>query len=182
MNEQSLNTVVDESIILRIAGGDKSALSMLYLNTKNAVYCFALSILRNKETAQDVMQDTYIQVWNSAKNYKPTKKNPMPWILGVTKFLAYAELRKQQHMSDYNDSLLETEDSKDCFYDCENKLITNALLTKLKSDERQIVILHIMAGLKHREIAKLLDTPISTVINKYNRSLKKLEKLAGYVI
>ena len=53
---------------------------------------------------------------------------------------------------------------------------------KLGEDERQIVTLYITAGLKHREIARLLDMPLSTVINKYNRSLKKLEKLAGDVL
>ena len=47
----------------------------------------------------------------------------------------------------------------------------------LRETERQIVVLHVVAGLKHREIAALLEMPLSTVLNKYSRSLKKLEKL-----
>jgi len=182
MKETGLNTVVDESIILKIAEQDKSALSNLYSATKNAVYCFALSILRNREAAQDVMQETYIQVWKSAPSYKPTQKDPLPWILGIAKHLAYAELRNGQHYADIGDSLSEIEDSRSCFADCENKILTNALLSKLNDKERQIVVLHIMAGLKHREIAGLMGLPLSTVLNKYSRSLKKLEKLAGDIL
>ena len=182
MSKSSLHTSVDESIILKIAGGDKTALSDLYLKTNDAVYCFALSILRDAETAQDIMQETYIQVWKSAKTYKPCGKDPVPWVLGIAKYLAYAQIRSQQKHADWSDSFPEPADPRNCFADSEHKILATALLSKLKDDERQIVMLHITAGLKHREIAKLLDIPLSTVINKYNRSLKKLEKLAGDVL
>lgn len=182
MNESGLRTVVDESIILKIAGGDKSALSDLYVNTNNTVYCFALSILRNAEAAQDVMQDTYIQVWKSAANYKPSQRDPLPWILGIAKHLAYAELRTGRNTAESGEDSPEPAEPKNCFEDCENKILTNALLSMLKDDERQIVVLHIMAGLKHREIAELMGLPLSTVLNKYNRSLKKLGRLAGDAI
>ena len=46
----------------------------------------------------------------------------------------------------------------------------------LNEDERQIVMLHSMAGMKHREIAEIVDMPVSTVLSKYNRSLKKLRQ------
>ena len=182
MAKTSLHTLVDESIILKIAGGDKTALSDLYIKTSNAVYCFALSILRDTETAQDIMQETYIQVWRSAKTYKPCGKDPVPWVLGIAKYIAYAHIRTQQKHAEWSDSIPEPADPKNCFADSENKILANALLSKLGEDERQIVTLYITAGLKHREIAKLLDMPLSTVINKYNRSLKKLEKLAGDVL
>lgn len=182
MPKTSLHTLVDESIILKIAGGDKTALSDLYLKTNNAVYCFALSILRDTEAAQDIMQETYIQVWRSAKTYKPCGKDPVPWVLGIAKYIAYAHIRTQQKHAEWSDSIPEPADPKNCFADSENKILVNALLSKLSEDERQIVTLYITAGLKHREIAKLLDMPLSTVINKYNRSLKKLEKLAGDVL
>lgn len=62
-------------------------------------------------------------------------------------------------------------------------MLTEVLQT-LAEDERQIVVLHTVSGLKHREIAEFLKMPLSTVLSKYNRSLKKLnEKLtkgAGY--
>ena len=51
-----------------------------------------------------------------------------------------------------------------------------AALELLKEDERQIVLLHASAGLKHREIAASLGMPLATVLSKYNRSIKKLKQ------
>ena len=63
------------------------------------------------------------------------------------------------------------------FRDCENRIVTQALLAQLAQDEREIVVLHVVTGLKHREIAELLEMPLPTVLSKYRRSLKKLERL-----
>ena len=46
----------------------------------------------------------------------------------------------------------------------------------LDDTERQVILLHAVAGLKHREIAELLKCPLSTVLSKYNRGLKKARK------
>ena len=52
-------------------------------------------------------------------------------------------------------------------------------MEKLNAEERQIVVLHAVAGMKNREIADLLDKPLSTILNKYRRALKKLESYLG---
>ena len=58
-------------------------------------------------------------------------------------------------------------------------MVLSSVLEKLSDDERQIVMLHAISGLKHREIAEMLDTPQATVISKYNRALGKLRALMG---
>ena len=58
-------------------------------------------------------------------------------------------------------------------------MVTRAVMAKLRDDEREIVMLHAVAGMKHREIASMLELPLSTVLSKYNRALKKLKKLLG---
>lgn len=169
--------VTNEKIILDIANGDKAALSELYLQTKNAVYSFALSTLRDMQSAEDVMQETFIQVWNSAETYVPRGKSPLPWILGIAKNLSLARMREDRRLGSWIDDNPEPADPLDQILACENKIVTRAVLAKLSQEERQIVVLHVVAGLKHREVAALLELPLSTVLNKYNRSLKKLEKL-----
>ena len=59
------DAVLDQCIA-RIAGGDQEALAQLYRRTRPAVYGFALSILKNAHDAEDVLHDTYLQVWNAA--------------------------------------------------------------------------------------------------------------------
>ena len=60
--------------------------------------------------------------------------------------------------------------------DQEDRMMLQFLLGILSDEERQIVILHAVSGMKHREIAALLDRGLSTVLSKYNRAIKKLRK------
>lgn len=171
---------VSEQLLVRIAAGDKAALAELYAQAKNPVYCFALSILRDSFAAEDVMQETFLQVWKSAPTYRPGGKNALTWILGITKYTKYtalARLREGQRAGVPLEDAAEKADPGDAFRDCENRIVTQALLAQLAQDEREIVVLHVVTGLKHREIAELLEMPLPTVLSKYRRSLKKLERL-----
>ena len=58
----------------------------------------------------------------------------------------------------------------------EDSLLLRTLLGNLSDEERQIVTLHALAGCKHREIAVILGIPLPTVLSKYRRALRKLEK------
>ena len=64
----------DDGLILRIAEGDTAALEVLYRQTSASVYGFALSILRDPTAAEDVIQDTFVSVMQSASSYQPSGK------------------------------------------------------------------------------------------------------------
>ena len=168
---------VSEQLLVRIAAGDQAALAELYAQAKNPVYCFALTILRDSFAAEDVMQETFLQVWKSAPTYRPGGKNALTWILGITKYTALARLREGQRAGVPLEDAADQTDPRDAFRDCENRIVTQAMLAQLAQDEREIVVLHVVTGLKHREIAELLEMPLPTVLSKYRRSLKKLERL-----
>ena len=77
----------DDALILRIAQGDTAALEVLYRQTSSSIYGFALSILRDPVAAEDVMQDTFVSVMQSASSYQPSGK-PMAWLLTIARNLA----------------------------------------------------------------------------------------------
>ena len=58
--------------------------------------------------------------------------------------------------------------------DAEERVLLQQALATLGEEERRIILLHAVTGLKHREIAALLELPLSTVLSKYNRALKKM--------
>lgn len=163
-----------EACIEKIASGDKSALAELYENTKGAVYGFALSILHNKHTAEDVLQDTFLSVYASAHTYKNLNK-PLAWIFTITRNLALMKLREQKKTADIAEDDWSLFIAEENGASSEDKLLLQAALTTLGAEESQIIILHAAAGFKHREIASLLSLPLSTVLSKYNRALKKLK-------
>lgn len=163
---------LDENLIIRMADGDRDAFSEFYKQTSSAVYGFALSILRNKHDAEDVMHDTFIRAYSAAIGYKPSG-NPMPWLLTIVRNLSLNKIRAGrvcEDISEYEDlAAASAEDSID-------RMVLEQAMSILDSVERQIVVLHALTGLKHREIADILDVPVGTVLSKYNRSLKKMRQ------
>ena len=167
-----------EECILQMAGGAADTLAVLYEQTKTAVYGFALSILRNQADAEDVLQETYLHIYQAAGRYKPNG-NPMPWIFTITRNLALMKIRESKRQDE-----LPAEDSavfwaEDSALSAEDRLVLGAAMRELTDEERQILMLHAVTGMKHREIAELLQLSLSTVLSKYHRALKKLRKCLG---
>lgn len=166
---------IDDELILKIAQGDQDAFHKLYEETSSLVFGYALSILKDKHNAEDVMQDTYIKVYSNASSYT-SKGKPMAWILTITRNLALMKFRQKQHDNIDDDQYQSVYDMPHIH--SENKMLVDHLLNKLSEEEREIVMLHAMSELKHREIAQLMSLPLSTVLSKYNRAIAKLR---GYL-
>ena len=62
--------------------------------------------------------------------------------------------------------------------DADDRLFLHALLNCLSAEDRQILILHVAAGLKHREIAAVMAMPLGTVLSRYRRALNRLKTIA----
>ncbi len=168
---------VDEELLIDIAKGYTEALSTLYGISYPAVYSFAYSILKNTQDAQDVAQDTFVRIFASAKFYKKQGK-PMAWILTITKNLAYMRIRSKSKVSlDEMDSDSNPLPAVEFEENSMHRLILDKALATLPDETRQIVILHAVSGLRHREIADLLSIKLSTVLSKYNRAIKKVKEI-----
>lgn len=165
-----------DDLISKIAvSQDTDAFAALYHSTSASVYGFALSILKNTQDAEDVLHDCYLTLYSAAVSYCPSGK-PMAWILRITRNLCLLKLRERQKTAD-----IPQEDWEPYLRSCEGVTPEDRVLLahcmQLPSDEeRQIVVLHAVAGYKHREISELLELPLPTVLSKYNRAIKKLKK------
>ena len=165
-----------DGLIGSIARGDKDALRALYEQTRTAVYGFALSIVRNAVDAEDILQDTYIHIFQAAAGYVAGGK-PMAWILTIARNLATDRLRRGQKENLLQDESWQTLPHQAGGLSNEDRMVLRAILEQLPDDVRQIVLLHALSGLKHREIASLLHLPLATVLSKYHRAVKRLGKL-----
>lgn len=165
-----------EKLIIDIAGGNKNALEELYRQTDSSVYGFALSILKRPHEAEDVMHDAYVRIYESAGGYRPQGK-PMAWILTIVRNLSLARFRSKDSSNlSLMEDWLETDDN-DFTEASLDQIILSRVLRNLSDEERQIVILHSISGLKFKEIAYVLEIPLSTTISKYHRSLSKLRRI-----
>ena len=167
----------DEELLNRVGTGDSEAFRQLYHNTDRTVYSFILSILKNPQDAEEVMQETYLKIWTSAASYHSQGK-PLAWIFTIARNLCYMKFRDQKRQADMGLDELNGEETGEVCLPLENladAMVLRSALEVLKEDERQIVLLHASAGLKHREIAADLQMPLATVLSKYNRAIKKLK-------
>lgn len=165
-------TLTDD-IIIKVGEEDKEAFRILYELSDKAVYGYALSIVKNVQDAEDIMQDTFIRIREAAHLYQP-KGKPMAWVLTITKNLCYMKLRQKQKTLDTLSEEMENDIHLSYQLQAEDKLVLDKAFQILSDMERQIVILHIVSGLKHREIAKLVGCPLGSILSKYNRAIKKL--------
>ncbi len=172
-----LNKRIDRAIH-RIARGDREAIGEIYDLTGTAVYGFILSMLKNREDAEDVLQDTYVKISTNADQYHEQGK-PMAWILTIARNLSLMLIRSRKRYQDLEDYEWEAITDERTEVKSEDKILVETLMKELKDEERQIVTLHAVSGLKHREIAQMLDIPLATVLSKYNRAIKKMQKALG---
>lgn len=166
-------------LLARTARGDHEAFEKLYAAARGAVYAMALSVLKNAEDARDVTQETFVKVWTSAGQYRP-QGSPMAWLLTVARNLARMKLRRDSRRVELTQQEWDAIPAGAETVSAEDRAVLQTALAGLEDAERQIVLLHAASGLKHREIAALLEMPLATVLSKYHRALKKMKaKLEG---
>ena len=171
----------DEDLLLATARGDREAFRRLYQNTDKSIYGYILSIIKNESDAEEIMQETYMKVWTSAASYEAQGK-PLAWMFTIARNLCFMRFRDRKREADISLEELTGDAQGEICVSLENaaeKLALNAALNSLSGEEREIVLLHAGAGMKHREIAGSLDMPLATVLSKYNRAMKKLQKILG---
>ena len=164
-----------EAYVIRMGAGDRQALEALYVRTRAAVYAAALAIVRNAADAQDAAQDAFVKAWEAAGRYRP-QGSPMAWLLTIARNEALMRLRASGRQTDLADSQWDAIPAQ-TEAPAEDRAVLQTALAQLNADERQIVLLKAVSGLKHRDIAQMLHMPLATVLSKYHRALKKLRVL-----
>ena len=151
--EKEQTNIIDEGLFEKIASGDDAAFTELYYASYRQIYGFLVALTKNKEDAEDLLQNTYIRIRNGSHLYRK-QGTPMTWMCAVAKnqFLDFVRKKSKGVSVDFDEVEI------------------------LNTQERTIVVLHMIDGLKHREISKITGIPLSTVLSKYNRSLKKLRE------
>ena len=163
---------IDEGWIAAIAAGDMDALRRLYDAVSGPVYGFALSLVRDPHDAEDVLQDTFLRIYRAAADYRPLGK-PLAWIFTIARHAALDKRRDQSRTLPVE----KVEVAVATVMDADDRLLLHALLNRLPEEDRQIVILHAVVGMKHREIATVMEMALGTVLSRYRRALNRLKTI-----
>lgn len=167
--------VVNHKIIERLKRKDEEAFELVYYEYSNLIYYIAFSITKNREDSEEVLQDTFINMFNSIENYKESNKFKQ-WLMQIARNLSYNKVSRNKEINNIRDEeYINTLPAK-------NEEIDLILTIKgiLDMEASNIVILRIVYNLTFKEIAEECNMSLSMVQSIYYQSLKKLKKEFKY--
>jgi RNA polymerase sigma-70 factor (ECF subfamily) len=166
-------------MLKNIANGDKNALRELYDAMSSDIYTFLLMFCKDKYIAEDALHDAFITIYEKAHTFK---RNPKAWILTIAKNKAVSIIRKNARTTSIDDLKEDIADTAQVENIILNKIHSDMLVSVLSEEDEKIIILHVVYGFKHREIAELMNMPLGTVTWRYKQSIEKMknsDKAAG---
>ena len=155
-----------------IAKGKSKALSLIYREYGKMILAVAYRMMGNPQDAEDVLQDTMVQIVRGASRYR-AGSNPRAWVMAITRNRAMDVLRRRiatedTDVADYHEAIAAPEGEGRDLY------VKDALAT-LPADDALLVHLKIYVGLTHSEIAGILGVTEATCRKRYERALEKLK-------
>ena len=172
------------ALLDRVAQRDEAALKSLYDLTSGKLYGLALRVLVRNEWAEDALQETFLQIWRSAPDYRASLSPPMAWLGLIVRSRSLDLLRRRkaerEHLSDdiddgHADTLQgDTPDPMDTSLASQQAWALHQCLTRLENRQREVVSLAYLRDLSHGELAEQLRLPLGTVKTWIRRGLDQL--------
>ena len=145
----------------------------LYENMKKDIYTFLVMFCKDKYTAEDAVQETFITIYEKSGSYR-MYKNPRAWIFTIAKNKAISIIRENNRAANLDTFENDIEDTAQIENIILDKIHADMLLSILSQTDKKIVVLHAVYGFKHREIAELMNLPLGTVTWRYKQSIDKM--------
>jgi RNA polymerase sigma-70 factor (ECF subfamily) len=169
--------------IAAVARQDERALGALYDATCHRVHGLALRIVQRSALAEEVVEDTFWQVWRQAARFDATRGRPLTWLLGMARSRAIDALRRDQRFrhdelpeDDHADAGAAAPPPQDLLDATRGEVALHAALLKIEPRSRQLVALAFFRGWTHEEIAEQQRLPLGTVKSLIRRALLALRQ------
>ena len=177
--------VHDIELLEAIAAKDEAALGRLYDRYRVILFGLLMRILNNREEAEDVLQEVFLQVWRKATDFDQTRGRPFTWLVtlarsrGIDRLRTLAARERLAEAGARQSSEEISDAASDAFKSEQRDLVTDAL-AQLPDEQKRPIMLAYFDGLTQSEIATRLGTPLGTVKTRMRTGLMRLrELLAG---
>jgi RNA polymerase sigma-70 factor, ECF subfamily len=176
MSEDSL-----EDLVARTALGDRAAFERLYLATRSKLFAVSLRIVRERPLAEEVLQDSFVNIWRRASDYAAAKSAPMTWMTAIVRNRSVDLVRRTREEPDVDDTLVAGLADENAAPDRDAAARADAhslerCLAELDAEQRQTIALAFFHGLTHSELAAHLRRPLGTVKTHVRRGLIRLRE------
>ena len=172
-------------LLKAIAARDEAALAQLYDRYRVILFGLLMRILNNREEAEDVLQEVFLQVWRKAEDFDEERGRPFTWLVTLARSRGIDRLRtlaSRERVAEAGakDVVEQVSDAASDAFKSEQRGLVNKALAQLPDEQKRTLMLAYFDGLTQSEIATRLGAPLGTVKTRMRTGLMTLrELLAG---
>lgn len=170
----------EEELISKLKSQDTIAMQALYDMYSGALFGVISRLIQQTDVAEDVLQEAFIKIWNSAESYDSSKGRLFTWMMNITRNLSIDKLRSKDFK---NSSKNQDIDNNVDFIDEVNDVIFNPdvlgikdMVTALKPEFNDVLNMVYFKGYTHVEAANELNLPLGTVKTRIRMAIMELRK------
>ena len=167
----------DAELLSRLQSGDEQAMASLYNRYSKIVYSVALRVLRDPASAEDVLQEIFMQIWRNPDSFIATRGSLGGWLAVVTRNRSIDALRRKRPTDSVDDVVLAS--PCNLANEAERNVMmekTRSVMHKLPPEQRKTLEMAFFDGLTHAEIAEMTGDPLGTVKTRIRSALISIRK------
>ena len=172
--------ISEPELVDQLTSRSKGALEYLYDRYSVSLFGIILKIVSHEAVAEEILQDTFIKIWDKAGDYDKTKGRLFTWMLNIARNQAIDKLRSKEfsqlNKTDYGFTHVSIEDSSKG-----NKVVDGIgmdnVLAQLPNDQRMLIEMMYFQGYSQSEISEKLDMPLGTVKTRVRSGMLKLREI-----
>ena len=176
-NLRSLSTLDDAALLLGVQRGDESAMASLFDRYSKVVYSVSLRVLRDPASAEDVLQEIFMQIWRNPDGFIATRGSLGGWLAVVSRNRSIDTLRRKRPSEQVDEMNIASP------YNLADEAERNNMMEKardvihlLPAEQRKTLEMAFFDGLTHSEIAEMTGDPLGTVKTRIRSALGTLRK------
>jgi len=172
----------DVELLKAIAARDEAALAQLYDLYRVILFGLLMRILNNREEAEDVLQEVFLQVWRRAADFDENRGRPFTWLVtlarsrGIDRLRTLAARERVATAGAQDEAKAVSDATSDAFRSEQREAVNNAL-AQLPDEQKRLLLLAYFDGLSQSEIAARVGAPLGTVKTRMRAGMMKLRQL-----
>ncbi|MEP3839002.1 MAG: RNA polymerase sigma factor [Algibacter sp.] len=169
---------IEKQIVTLLQNSDKKAISLLYENYADALLGVIKKVISDDDTAQDVLQETFVKIWRYAKKYDASKAKLFTWLYRIAYNSAIDKIRSQKNKTN-NEVQMET---STVYKVTSNELNQDVLdikkhLSSLDIKYQIVINALFFEGMTQQEASDELEIPLGTIKSRLKIGLRELKKI-----
>jgi RNA polymerase sigma-70 factor (ECF subfamily) len=170
-------TYSEQELVALLQQRNEKAFGYLYENYSGALYGIVNSIVTDKEIANDVLQNVFINIWRKIESYDAAKGRLFTWMLNIARNAAIDELRSKGYRDSKKNQPMGENVAGAVTGPAVNDVGLKKVLVKLKSELRVLIDMSYFQGFTHEEISQVLNIPLGTVKTRIRSALIQLRTM-----